>query len=353
MKKELICLVMASALVGCGGGAPYVGLWQCATDPGRSLEVKQYEDYFIIIANDHGKQNRRDGRFDNEEFSVGANNVGHPMTFELNEGQLTCTYPPNFCHCNGVYDKVNSLSSTSKPDVPQEIKPEETNSLLAASTDAPRISPGIPSGTPGIAKQVVLDREPLTLMLVNGGAVQLFDDVNNEDNEKRMFDWGKLTYYYLPNLVFTKLPNGQLAEVRDIDNEVYIFLQLAVQKIDKFELMERIDELINTKIIPELVLPLIYEQMTVAIPGSTVSSVIVSGASIDAKTSVVDVSLRVQENAESGVSGRLKTGHEIVAAINDGSLLPSVTIEITQRVANEKNSQLQDQQVEKPWNIAN
>ena len=68
---------------------------------------------------------------------------------------------------------------------------------------------------------------------------------------------------------------------------------------------------------------------------------------------MVDVSLRVQENAESGVSGRLKTGQEIVAAINGGSLLPSVTIEITQRVANEKTSQLQDQQVEKPWNIAN
>jgi len=137
--------------VGCGGGAPYVGLWQCGTDPDASLEVKQYEDYFIIVATGNGKQIRRDGRFENEEFSVGANNVGRPMTFELSEGQLTCSHPPNFCQCKDAYEKVNSLSSSNKPPEPKIAKPAETQTQLAA--------------TPSIAKQVIQWRRTINAQL--------------------------------------------------------------------------------------------------------------------------------------------------------------------------------------------
>lgn len=339
MKIQLVCLVIASALVGCGGGAPYVGLWQCGTDPDASLEVKQYEDYFIIVATGNGKQIRRDGRFENEEFSVGANNVGRPMTFELSEGQLTCSHPPNFCQCKDAYDKVSSLSSSNKLPEPKIAKPAETQTQLAA--------------TPSIAKQVIRDREPLTLNLVNGGAVRLFDDVNNEDNERRMFDWGKLAYYYLPNLVLSKLPNDQFADAREIDNKVFVFLQLAVRKIDKFELMEGIDESINTKIIPELVLPLDYGQLTVEIPGASTSSVVVSSAGFESKAAVIEIALPVLAASDSDLAEKLKAGQDIADSINNRSLLPLVSIEFTQGVRGENLGEVQHEQVAWQWNIEN
>ena len=170
-----------------------------------------------------------------------------------------------------------------------------------------------------------------------------------------MFDWSKLTYYYLPHLVLSKLANGDFAEVRQIDNEVFVFFKLAVQNIDKYELMERIDESINTKIVPELVLPLSYERLTVEMPqsmtGPMTAPAFVPSSDFDSKTGALDISCPVLSGSKIDIATKLKAGHEIATAINEDPSLPLVTIELIQHVATADVSQGTHERVMKQWKI--
>ena len=108
MRKTFGCLIMfAAVLVGCGGGSPYVGTWQCPTDDKLSLEITRFEEYFVVLNKDPDGEFKKDGTFANEMFSVGHNDGGQPMELQLNGDEITCTNPPNFCHCDSPYKKVN------------------------------------------------------------------------------------------------------------------------------------------------------------------------------------------------------------------------------------------------------
>lgn len=333
------CLLITGLLAGCGGGSPYVGLWQCANEPAASLEIKRFEDYFIVNAKLGEKNIRRDGSFNNGIFSVGANNVGSSMALELNNSKMICTNPPNFCQCDGAYKKVKSLVNPMQKAVNPE---KEKSSSLAVA---------VPTQVSQTAPQIILDRDPLNFQLVNGGTVLLFDDVKNKDNEERMFDWSKLIYYYLPRLVLTNITDGNFAEVRQLDDKVFVFFLLTVKSIDKYELMEKIDESINTKILPNLVMPLAYEQMTVEFADSRTAAVVLAGSNTIPANGVFEISLPILRDSKLDIAEILKAGQDITASINNGSNVPVVSIKIIQQLATAKTHEGERVQVTKQWMV--
>ncbi|MDA0823167.1 MAG: hypothetical protein O3C28_12200 [Proteobacteria bacterium] len=319
MKKLSGCLlIFAVVLSGCGGGAPYVGLWQCASDPNRSLEIRQFEEYFIVTASEGSKQIKRQGTFENEMLSIGANNVGAQMALELNGEEITCTKPPNFCHCDGTYKKVDALMPVDNTSQQQ--------------VDKPIVEPPAVEQSPLTHERKILEGDPTILNLNNGGIVRVFNDAENEINEKRASDWPKLTYYYIPELALTKLANENFAEVKQIDDEVAVIFNIKPRNIDSFELIENVHKAVNTKIRTDHVLPLFYESLTLALPGSTsTTSVVVSNTEFDLTSDAIDISLTVKSDPNDDVAAQLKSANEIASAINNGSMLPIATIRFVQQ----------------------
>ena len=226
--KNLSAFVLGFCMLSaCGGGSPYVGYWQCQADPTSGLEVARFENYYLITARQAGKDIVREGVFENKAFSVGANNVGQAMTIELRDEQLICTNPPNFCRCDSGFNRVENLMSSQDP-TRRQLTP-----LKEASSDY--------NNTARSKIQILRAQEPLAFALANGGKVLLFDHYQNEDFEQRMFDWSKLTYFYLPQLVLIESPDGTYAKVQDHADDLAIKFSVALAKIDHFELMERID----------------------------------------------------------------------------------------------------------------
>ena len=316
MKATTMCSVLSTCfLVSCGGGTPYTGLWQCETDSTSSLEVSRFEDYFLITARHKNKEVVREGSYKDDAFQVGANNVGQSMVFELRDAKLTCTNPPNFCRCDGSFVQVDALT-------PYQVVSDEVAQPSADKATSDYAVPDI---------QILRQREPLTLELANGGSVLLFDHYANEDIEQRMFDWPKLTYYYLPQLNLLELGEGARAEVHQQGNEVSVNLKLSLRKIDQFELMEKIYESINTKIQRSHVLPLHYEQLTVSLnaDSQTVQKAF-EGSSFSNEQDGTEISIPVTIGVQ---SEQLQLAKRIVAAINDGSYTPEVTIVVDQTSA--------------------
>ncbi|MFT4563013.1 MAG: hypothetical protein ACI9BW_002765 [Gammaproteobacteria bacterium] len=318
MKNLFGCLLTLVVLNGCGGGAPYVGLWQCADDPTRSLEIRQFEDYFVVLARDGAKQLKRQGTFDNESLTVGANNVGAQMALELNGDEITCTKPPNFCHCGSSYKKVDSL-------IPIDV-------ARTGQVDKPIAEPLPVEQSLPASERKVLEGDALILTLNNGGTVRIFDDTENEQNAKRASDWPKLTYHYIPELALTKLANGDFAEVKQIDDDVVVSFRISPRNIDPFELIENVHKAVNTKVRTDHLLPLSYESITVELPGSTLTKpVFVSDSEFDLKKASLDISLTVKPDPSSDVAAKLKNANKIGRAINDGSVLPIATIRFIQQ----------------------
>ena len=318
-----ICWVsagLALLLVGCGGGAPYVGTWQCLNDPDLSLEIKRFEEYFVVKVRDGDLRSEREGTFDNEIFSVGTNIVGRPMALDLNDDEITCTNPPNFCHCDGAYKKVESPS----PDGIVVATKQEGQAADQTALDQDLIPDD----------RILLDRDPIVFSLDNGGTVRSYHDARNDLNEKRRFDWYKLKYYYVPQFSLTKLDSGSFAEVRQNDNDVHVFFRIKPRTIDRFELMDNFHQYENPAILTQFVLPLSYEQITVAMPGTSHSnSVVVADSGSDLKSGSIDLSLFVTSEPANDIAAKLQLGNEIATAINNGSVLPSVSIEIIQKLS--------------------
>ncbi len=339
LKKTCGCLVLFALLLsGCGGGAPYVGVWQCSTDPSQSLEIKRFEDYYIITARDGDRQFRRDGSFDNDIFSVGENNVGQAMALELDGDEITCTKPPNFCRCDSPYKKVESLTTVSNAAINQE--------------NTQPVEQAVPDPEPDTAERIILDRDPLIFDMRNGGTVRVFHDADNGENEKRVSDWAKLKYYYMPQLTLTKLASGSFAEVRHLDDEVSVFLRITARKIDMFELMENIHMSVNPRILAHLVSLLSIERLTVQLPGSPQATpVVVPSSELDLKGGSHDISLSVVSDSENDIAAKLKTGNEIAAAINSGSVLPTASFELLQKINAENVFDVSSELVTKSVNV--
>lgn len=339
LKKILGCLVVfALVLSGCGGGAPYVGLWQCSTDPGQSLDIKRFEEYYVITATDGDRQFRRDGTFEDEIFSVGKNNVGQAMALELDGDEIACTKPPNFCHCDGPYQKVEVLAAVSKPAK----NPDDSQPAAEA----------VPDPAPEATELTILDREPLIFDMQNGSTVRVFHDADNDENEKRVFDWAKLEYYYMPELALTKLANDSFAEVRQVEDEVSIFFRMSTRRIDMFEMMENVHKSVNPRILDHLVSLLAIERLTVEIPGSPEATpVVVPNSAFDLKGGSLDISLPVVSDPENDIAAKLKAGNEIATAINTGSVFPTASFEILQKISAENVSDVAQERVTKTVNV--
>ncbi|MFT4585607.1 MAG: hypothetical protein ACI8XZ_005380 [Gammaproteobacteria bacterium] len=321
MKKLSGCLlIFVVVLSGCGGGAPYVGLWQCANDPSRSLEIRQFEEYFIVIAREGAKQIKRQGTFENEVLTVGANNVGAQMALELNNEEITCTKPPNFCHCDSLYKNVDSLIPDDRASMRQVDKPIVERLPVEQSL--------IPSD------RKVLEGDAFILKLNNGGTVRVFNDTANETNAKRASDWPKLAYHYIPELALTKLASNNFADVKKIEDEVVVLFRINPRNIDPFELIENVHKVVNTKIRTDHLLPLSYESMTVELPGSTSTTpVVVPNSEFDLKNGSLDISLTLKTDPNNDVAAKLKTANEIANAINNASVLPIATVRFIQHLS--------------------
>ena len=339
LKKKFGCLVLFALLLsGCGGGAPYVGLWQCSTDPGQSLEIKRFEEYYVITAKEGDRQFRRDGTFANDIFSVGENNVGQAMALELDGDEITCSKPPNFCHCDSPYKKVESLTTVSNTAINQE----NTQSVKQV----------VPDPEPDTAERTILDRDPLTFEMRNGGTVRVFHDADNGENEKRVSDWAKLKYYYLPQFTLAKLTSGSFAEVRHLDDEVSVFFRITARNMDMFELMENIHKSVNPRILAHLVSLLSIERLTVQLPESPQATpVVVPSSELDLKGGSHDISLSVMSDAVNDTAAKLKTGNEIATAINSGSVLLTASFEILQKINAENVIDVSSELVTKTVNV--
>jgi hypothetical protein len=336
--KTFGCLALFSVLLlGCGGGAPYVGIWQCADNPDLSIQIDRFEEYFVITTRDGDKQGKREGTFADEIFSVGNNIVGQPMAFALDGDEITCTNPPNFCKCNSGYKKVDALaprSSTTK-------SPADN-----APVDAAVIVPD-----PFSDGQTILDRDPLVFEMLNG-TVHVFHHATNSENEKRVFDWAKLEFYYMPQLALTKLAGESVAEVRQVNDEVHVFFRINARPIGEFELMENIHKAVNPRILSHLVVPLTYDSLTVGMPGSSLTTpVVVASAEFDLDSGALEISLPVAGDAMDDMAAKLNSGNEIVQAINNGSALPVVSFEIMQRLSTENSTDASSEPVTKTVNV--
>ncbi len=326
--KILVCLVMfAVLLVGCGGGGPYVGLWQCTDNPDLSLKISRFEEYFVITSTDGGKESKKEGTFANDVLSVGKNIVGKPMALALDNDGITCTNPPNFCRCTSTYAKVDALTPTSNTASSQE--DEQAAEMISFGPD------------PSTAEQVIRERDPTVFNMVNGGSVHVFDHAENEENEKRVFDGAKLKYYVMPQLALKQLADNSFAEVRHIDDEVSVFFQLTALNIDNFELMENVHKSISPRVLTHMVLPLSYASLTIALPGSSpVAPVVVTRPEFDLKNSPLDISLSIAAGSTIDLAARLESGREIAQAINDGSTLPIASFEVIQRPSAENSEEV-------------
>ncbi|MEM7541264.1 MAG: hypothetical protein AAF384_06700 [Pseudomonadota bacterium] len=250
MSKRILSLgLLVFVLTGCGGGSPYTGYWLCDSDADRSLEIRRFEDYFAIISRSPDGEYRRDGAFEDEVFTAGANNVGAKMALELNEDTLSCTKPPNFCKCSSGYARVEALpeAHTRLAQKPAEATAEDSREEL----------------NPLEMEQLLVNREPLVVELNYGGTLRIFDDARNIANEKRRYDWPLLTYYYLPELTLVRHESGALAEVKIDGDTASIALRVKALPVDKFELMDIVHETFNTKIQERHVLPMGFEQLTI------------------------------------------------------------------------------------------
>ena len=312
MARFILLLLIGIALGACGGGTPYTGLWQCEDDATSSLEITRFEEYFIVTARAGDEEYKREASFENEVLAVGKNNVGAPMSLELTDAGITCTKPPNFCRCSGVYTKVDALpvGAQAVPDKPS-----------AADTTSADSKPNWDT-----SKQIIRDREAYVSELTNGGKVHVFDHASNEQNEVRIFDWAKLKYYYLPQLTLEKLESGKLAQVLEGDGDPTVSIRLALAKLDKFELMEDLHKAKNNpKIQTSHVVPLSYERLTLEVVSSasaSSASTTISGA--DLQSATVDAALLLSPNSTASEA------KEMAAAINNGVVIPQVTIEIEQ-----------------------
>ena len=332
--KIVLLLLFVCLLVACGGGAPYVGQWQCEADASSTLEIARFEEYFLVTARHGGDEIVREGIYENDAFAVGSNSVGQAMQFELTDGKLVCTKPPNFCRCDSAFRSVDGSTIESRPP--------------ARETEAPAQSPQATGSPPVPGIQLLRVQQPLPLQLDNGGTILLFDDYRNEDIEQRMFDWPKLTYYYLPQLKLLPWADGRYAEVREREGQTVVVFNLSLGKFDRFELMERVHASINQKILPDHVIPLDYERVFAGLSSDTpgVSFGQVQLAFESGGQAEVAVSVEGQAGPAT-----LSIAEAIAGEINNGSALPRVAVEINQTSASGETLQPEYQKVMHDWPV--
>ena len=311
-KNRFSFLVLFIAISGCGGGTQFLGVWECERDASKSLEIVRYEEYFLITARSAGVKVVREGIYANGVFSVGANSVGQPMGLEMVDGKIICTKPPNFCRCDVAFKSVEGLSIEST---------RANEALGKAKNKSPRnLEP------PASKAQVLRKREPIVLDLHNGGSLTLFDDYRNEDYEQRMFDWPKLTYYYLPELQIRERSEGITAELRRYDDQVFIVFDLALNKLDRYELMEKVHANINQKILSEHVVPLKFAKILVTLPGNEAGAVSLDQKLLTGEIGTArEISFPITAHETSAAKA---VAQAIVIAINEGSVLPRISFEI-------------------------
>jgi hypothetical protein len=205
---------------------------------------------------------------------------------------------------------------------------------------------------PDNAERIILDREPLIFEMRNGGTVRVFHDADNGENEKRVSDWAKLKYYYLPQFTLAKLTSGSFAEVHHLDDDVSVFFRIAARNMDMFELMENVHKSVNPRILAHLVSLLSIEHLTVELPESPHAiPVIVPSTALDLKGGSHHISLSVMSDAVNDLDAKLKTGNEIATAINSGSVLPTASFQILQRINAENVSGVSSELVTKTVNV--
>ena len=331
MRLSGSALGLSVVLAGCGGGSPFAGFWQCIDDPTQSLEVAQFENYFIVTARGAAGEYKRNGTFEDSLLQVGANNVGQAMSLELVDGGLKCTNPPNFCHCESAFEQVAALSPVPASAVEREPQPgSSAEAVTAFSTD----------------EQILLDRDPTLAELDNGGALYVFDHAANDDNEERVFDWIKLVFYYLPQLELVALEDGGVSEVRQGGDDVSVSFRLQTRRIDRFELMDHLYESINAQIRPEHVRPLSYQNVTVELPGTTAVQLADPDAAPGAGPWEISLPVGGADN-----SSKLAAANELVAAINAGEILPVASFEVEQARTASEGAAPGKMSVRKTWPI--
>ncbi|MGR8949765.1 MAG: hypothetical protein ACU84Q_17115 [Gammaproteobacteria bacterium] len=319
LPRLLHYMMLIMTLTGCGGGSPYVGLWQCEQDSTNGMEITRYENYFIVAKPSAGADFTREATFTDGSFAVGANHVGQQMALELVGDKLTCTNPPNFCQCDSGYKRVSSFasdlnSSTTKTEHSDEPLPTKQVGDVQNHFDD---------------QQIIADDEAFNIELKNGGVIQVFEHFQNEEYGKRVFDWPKLTYYYLPHVAFAELDNGGIAEVREDQGSSYIFMRLVTRRVDRFELIEKFHENVNTKILPERVVTPAYQQVLLTLPQSNVQPLALTPESLSLDTSgTIDLAFLINPDEQEGDGSGVRLAREIVAAINRGTERPEVTIEL-------------------------
>ena len=319
MRNVRMLLLIGIALTGCGGGSPYVGLWQCVDDSNNGIEITRYEDYFIITSKIAGKDSTREGTFNEGNFAVGANHLGQAMALEIDNEQLVCTQPPNFCQCNAGYQKVSSLAtpSTSQASEKGKAKAETDSAQDERHNAAAKFD----------RHQLIADSEGFTINLHNGGQIQVFDHFRNQEYGIRMFDWPKLSYYYLPALSLAPLDSGSLAEVRETDGSTRLYMRLTTTSVDQFELIEQFHENVNTKIQASRVTPLSYQGVKVALANDLLNALELRPEQLsDLENGSLDIALTATPTAD---GQRIE---EIVAAINHGERVPEINVELNQDI---------------------
>ncbi|MEM7467362.1 MAG: hypothetical protein AAF387_10805 [Pseudomonadota bacterium] len=316
-------------LYGCGGGSPFVGFWACATSKSTTLEIRRFEDYYSITATHAGKSISREGIFEGDVFSVGNNHLGQPMSFELTADGLICTKPPNFCRCEAAFEKATQVSSEKS---------------TAAARPQQASAPQVPSAQ--YLGQILSANAPVEFDLVNGGRVTLFDHVLNEEFEKRMFDWPKLTYFYLPTLVLQKSTNGEIVALDKNEQGIFVLLTLARPRIDVYELMEKIHEGVNTKIVASGVSPFVTDSVQVAIAGNEGTTRV----EFPKNPGVIDLVIPVVKNGASP-SELEELGLALVAQINTNKILPSVLFSASQQSLSDALAGTKPQTAERQWQV--
>ncbi len=319
MHKVRRLLLICIALTGCGGGSPFVGLWQCVEDSNNGIEITRYEDYFIITRKIADKDFTREGTFSDGNFAVGANHLGQAMALEIVNEQLICTQPPNFCQCNAGYQKVSALATPSSQQASENGNAKaETESLQ----DAPKTA-----DSKFDHHQLIADSEGFSINLHNGGQIQVFDHFRNQEYGIRMFDWPKLSYYYLPALSLAPLDSGSLAEVRETDGSKRLHMRLTTTSVDQFELIEQFHENVNTKIQPSRVTPLSYQRVKVTLANGSLNPLELRPEQLsEFENGSLDIAFTVLPTADSQMI------QEIVAAINRGEHMPEITVEVNQNI---------------------
>ena len=319
MRKTKRLLWLGLVLSACGGGAPYIGMWQCAEDPNNGIEITRYEDYFIITRTIAGQDFTREGSFNDGSLAVGANHLGQAMALEIVNEKLICTHPPNFCQCNAGYEKASSLSAASAV--------RESDTQIATTENEPAQGGLNTAESKFDRHQLIADSEGFKINLHNGGEIQVFDHFRNKEYGIRMFDWPKLSYYYLPALSLAPLDGGNFAELDNVDGSTRVLMRLKTKPVDRFELIEQFHENVNTKIQASNVTPLNYQGVKATLKDAPLNAVTLKPAQLSLlENGSLDIAFTAIREADS------RTLQDTVAAINRGERVPEVMVELRQEI---------------------